>query len=76
MVALRSYVNGDWHVPSDEGVPLHDAVTGDEVARVSSAGIDMASVLEHGRSKGGPALAELTFHQRAALLKTLASHLR
>jgi len=76
MVALRSYVNGDWHVPSDEGVPLHDAVTGDEVARVSSAGIDMASVLEHGRSKGGPALAELTFHQRAALLKALASHLR
>lgn len=76
MVALRSYVNGDWHVPSDEGAPLHDAVTGDEVARVSSAGIDMASVLEHGRSKGGPALAELTFHQRAALLKALASHLR
>ncbi|MCC5698466.1 aldehyde dehydrogenase family protein, partial [Klebsiella pneumoniae] len=36
----------------------------------------MASVLEHGRSKGGPALAELTFHQRAALLKALASHLR
>ncbi|WP_190813359.1 phenylacetic acid degradation bifunctional protein PaaZ [Saccharopolyspora pogona] len=76
MAALRSYVNGDWHAPSDNGVPLHDAVTGEEVARVSSAGIDMAAVLAHGRSRGGPALAELTFHQRAALLKSLASHLR
>ncbi|PKW17374.1 phenylacetic acid degradation bifunctional protein PaaZ [Saccharopolyspora spinosa] len=76
MAALRSYVNGDWHAPSDNGVPLHDAVTGEEVARVSSAGIDMGAVLAHGRSRGGPALAELTFHQRAALLKSLASHLR
>ncbi|MGW3469655.1 phenylacetic acid degradation bifunctional protein PaaZ [Saccharopolyspora sp. NPDC000995] len=76
MAALRSYVNGDWHAPSDNGVSLHDAVTGEEVARVSSAGIDMAAVLAHGRSRGGPALAELTFHQRAALLKSLASNLR
>ncbi|MGP4018969.1 phenylacetic acid degradation bifunctional protein PaaZ [Saccharopolyspora sp. 5N708] len=76
MPALRSYVNGDWHAPSDDGVPLHDAVTGAEIARVSSAGIDMAAVLAHGRGRGGPALAELTFHQRAALLKSLASYLR
>ncbi|SDW95142.1 oxepin-CoA hydrolase / 3-oxo-5,6-dehydrosuberyl-CoA semialdehyde dehydrogenase [Saccharopolyspora shandongensis] len=76
MAALRSYVNGAWHEPADNGVPLRDAVTGEEVARVSSAGIDMAAVLAHGRGSGGPALAELTFHQRAALLKSLASHLR
>ncbi|MBB5158372.1 phenylacetic acid degradation bifunctional protein PaaZ [Saccharopolyspora phatthalungensis] len=76
MAALRSYVNGAWHAPSDDGVPLRDAVTGEEVARVSSAGIDMAAVLAHGRGRGGPALAELTFHQRAALLKSLASYLR
>ncbi|GAA0529281.1 bifunctional aldehyde dehydrogenase/enoyl-CoA hydratase [Saccharopolyspora subtropica] len=76
MAALHSYVNGDWHVPSDGGMPVHDAVTGEEVARISSAGIDMAAVLDHGRRRGGPALAELTFHQRAALLKSLASYLR
>ncbi|MBE9376310.1 phenylacetic acid degradation bifunctional protein PaaZ [Saccharopolyspora sp. HNM0983] len=76
MAALRSYVNGDWHVPADDGVPLRDAVTGAEIARISTAGIDMAGVLDYGRSTGGPALAELTFHQRAALLKALASHLR
>lgn len=73
---LRSYVRGGWHTPDEEGRPLHDAVTGQEVARISSAGIDMAAVLEHGRRVGGPALRALTFHQRAGLLKALAGHLR
>ncbi|GAA1295002.1 phenylacetic acid degradation bifunctional protein PaaZ [Pseudonocardia aurantiaca] len=73
---LRSYVAGGWQAPPDEGRPLFDAVTGDEVARISSAGIDMAGVLDHGRAVGGPALRELTFHQRAGLLKALAGHLR
>ncbi|MGW4113400.1 phenylacetic acid degradation bifunctional protein PaaZ [Actinosynnema sp. NPDC004786] len=76
MAMLRSYVSGRWHVPTAEGAPLHDAVTGEEIARISSQGIDMAAALDHGRRVGGPALRELTFHQRAALLKALASHLR
>jgi len=73
---LRSYVQGEWHSPADQGRPLHDAVTGEEIARVSSAGVDFAGVLEHGRRVGGPALRELTFHQRAGLLKALGGHLR
>ncbi|NIH87766.1 phenylacetic acid degradation bifunctional protein PaaZ [Amycolatopsis granulosa] len=73
---LRSYVSGAWRTGEGEGAPLHDAVTGAEVARISSAGIDMAAALDHGRRVGGPALRELTFHQRAALLKAVASHLR
>ncbi len=73
---LRSYTGGAWRTGSAEGVLLHDAVTGEPVARVSSAGIDMAAALDYGRRVGGPAVRELTFHQRAALLKALASHLR
>lgn len=76
MVVLRSYVSGSWRAPEDEGAPLRDAVTGEEVARISSAGIDMGGALEYGRRTGGPVLRELTFHQRASLLKALASHLR
>ncbi|MBV9846527.1 MAG: phenylacetic acid degradation bifunctional protein PaaZ [Kutzneria sp.] len=76
MALLRSYVNGRWHTAADEGAPLLDAVTGEEVARISSAGVDMGVALEYGRRVGGPALRELTFHQRAALLKALASFLR
>jgi oxepin-CoA hydrolase / 3-oxo-5,6-dehydrosuberyl-CoA semialdehyde dehydrogenase len=73
---LRSYVSGDWHTATDEGRPLHDAVTGAEIAWISSAGVDFAGALDHGRRVGGPALRELTFHQRAALLKALGLHLR
>jgi oxepin-CoA hydrolase/3-oxo-5,6-dehydrosuberyl-CoA semialdehyde dehydrogenase len=73
---LRSYVAGSWFTAADEGVPLHDAVTGEEITRVSSTGVDMRAALEYGRQTGGPALRELTFHQRAALLKALASNLR
>jgi oxepin-CoA hydrolase / 3-oxo-5,6-dehydrosuberyl-CoA semialdehyde dehydrogenase len=75
-MVLPSYVRGSWFTPDDEGQPLPDAVTGDEVARVSTRGVDMAGVLEHGRAVGGAALRELTFHQRAALLKALGSSLR
>jgi oxepin-CoA hydrolase / 3-oxo-5,6-dehydrosuberyl-CoA semialdehyde dehydrogenase len=73
---LRSHVRGGWHAPTEEGRPLHDAVTGEEVARVSSAGIDFAAALDYARTTGGPALRELTFHQRASLLKALGQHLR
>ncbi|RCW46996.1 oxepin-CoA hydrolase/3-oxo-5,6-dehydrosuberyl-CoA semialdehyde dehydrogenase [Halopolyspora algeriensis] len=76
MSVLRNYVSGQWQEPAEDGTPLHDAVTGEEIARISSAGVDMAAALDYGRRIGGPALRELTFHQRAALLKSLASHLR
>ncbi len=75
MAVLASYVSGGWVTPED-GAPLLDAVTGEEVARISTAGVDMAGALAHGRCVGGPALRELTFHQRASLLKALGSHLR
>ena len=76
MVLLRSYVSGDWFAAADEGVAVHDAVTGDEVARVSSAGVDFAGALQHGRRVGGPALRELTFHERANAIKAVALMLR
>ena len=75
-MALRSYVNGSWTTPSAHGTPLLDAVTGEQVATISSAGIDMHAVLEYGRAAAGPALRELTFHQRAAMLKSLGLFLR
>src|SRR5215469_15053875 len=76
MALLRSYVNGDWVSPAGDGRPVFDAVTGEEIARIPAAGIDMAAALSYGRSVGGPALRDLTFHQRAALLKALGSYLR
>ncbi|MET3808680.1 oxepin-CoA hydrolase/3-oxo-5,6-dehydrosuberyl-CoA semialdehyde dehydrogenase [Nakamurella sp. UYEF19] len=76
MTVLSSYLQDRWVTPTDDGAAVHDAVTGEEIARLSTAGLDMAAALEHGRTVGGPALRLLTFHQRAALLKALASFLR
>jgi oxepin-CoA hydrolase/3-oxo-5,6-dehydrosuberyl-CoA semialdehyde dehydrogenase len=73
---LRSYVQGAWIEPTSDGTPVHDAVTGEQIATVSSDGIDMAGVLAYGRATGGPALGELNFHQRAAILKSLGAYLR
>jgi oxepin-CoA hydrolase/3-oxo-5,6-dehydrosuberyl-CoA semialdehyde dehydrogenase len=73
---LRSHVQGRWVEPSGEGTPVHDAVTGERIAAVSSEGIDMGGVLDYGRRTGGPALRELNFHQRAAILKSLGGYLK
>ncbi|MBA3417568.1 MAG: phenylacetic acid degradation bifunctional protein PaaZ [Geodermatophilaceae bacterium] len=72
---LESYVEGHWYAAADDGTPLADAVTGDEVARISSAGLDVPAMLHYGRTVGGPALRQLTFHQRAVILKELATKL-
>ena len=75
-MVLGSYVNGSWMSPSAGGAPLLDAVTGEQVATISSAGIDMRAALEYGRAAGGPALRGLTFHERAAILKSVGQFLR
>src|SRR4051794_37763630 len=72
---LESYTAGTWFRATDEGAPLVDAATGAEVARISSTGVDLAAMTQHARSVGGPALRELTFHERARLLKAMAKHL-
>jgi oxepin-CoA hydrolase / 3-oxo-5,6-dehydrosuberyl-CoA semialdehyde dehydrogenase len=72
---LESYAAGSWYRATDEGTPLLDAATGEEVARVSSTGLDLAAMTDHARTVGGPALRALTFHERAALLKAMAKAL-
>lgn len=72
---LESYVCGRWHEGAGEGTLLRDATTGAVVAQASTAGIDFRAVLDYARRVGGPALRDLTFHQRAALVKQLAKFL-
>ncbi|MEE2041328.1 phenylacetic acid degradation bifunctional protein PaaZ [Nocardiopsis sp. CT-R113] len=72
---LESYAQGSWFAPADEGAPLADANTGETVARISAAGLDVAGMIDHARRVGGPALRRLTFHQRANILKDVAKHL-
>ncbi|MGZ4574149.1 MAG: phenylacetic acid degradation bifunctional protein PaaZ [Mycobacteriaceae bacterium] len=72
---LSSYIGGRWEAPADEGTTLLDAATGEQVARVSTKALDYASILSYARTVGGPALRELTFPQRAVLLRSLGKYL-
>ena len=75
---LPSFVQGAWWQPSDAELAAHpaaevrDAVTGEVVTRVSSAGLDLAGAMAYARDTGQTSLGALTFHQRAVLLKQLA----
>lgn len=72
---LESYVHGTWTAGSGEGRPVRHAATGEEVARVSSEGLDFAATVAHAREVGVPALRDLTFSQRAGLLRDLVKAL-
>jgi len=74
MSVVESYVQGGWHRP-DGGARILHAVTGAELATISSAGVDMAAVASYARTVGGPALRDMTFHDRAAMLRSVGKHL-
>ncbi|MDX3130084.1 phenylacetic acid degradation bifunctional protein PaaZ [Streptomyces europaeiscabiei] len=76
---LESHLQDTWVAPSVAGstaADVLDAVTGETVCRVSSAGLDLAGAFDHARRTGGPMLRALTFHQRADLLDALAAAVR
>lgn len=72
---LESYVCGGWRTAPDAGKPLLSAVDSHEVARISSNGLDVGAVTNHARTVGAPALAQMTFHDRAGCLKALGATL-
>ena len=71
---LPSYVRDAWWRPAAGGPAevVRDASTGEEVAGVSAAGLDLPGVLAHARTVGQRSLGALTFHERAVLLKQFA----
>ena len=73
---LESYVQDAWWSPADtddaDATSVRDASTGEEVCRVSTAGLDLPAALTHARTVGQDSLGALTFHQRALLLKQFA----
>ena len=75
VIPLHSYAAGRWVPPSGALARLKSAVTGEVIAEIGAAGLDVAAMAEHARKAGGPALRALTFHQRAAMLKALAQYL-
>jgi oxepin-CoA hydrolase/3-oxo-5,6-dehydrosuberyl-CoA semialdehyde dehydrogenase len=74
MKILESYINGGWVSGNGEGVPMHDAVTGEVIALSDTSGFDFAEILNYGRTNG-QALRKMTFQERGNMLKKLAFHL-
>lgn len=72
---LANYVCGEWKEGSGPGEALKDPVTGDELARVSSHGVDAKAALEFARIEGGAALRALNYRARAELLAKMAETL-
>ena len=72
---LEHYVAGRWRTPDDDGLPVVDAATGEEVARLSTAPVPAVEALAHARGSAGAEIRAMTFHQRAAAIKALALHL-
>src|SRR5919205_1398343 len=72
---LGNYVIGNWISGDGDGQPLYDAVNGELIATATTKGLDFASILQHGREVGNPALRKMTFHERGRMLKALATYL-
>jgi 3,4-dehydroadipyl-CoA semialdehyde dehydrogenase len=69
---LANYVSGQWSEGAGLGETLIDPVTGDELANISSQGVDLEAALTFVRAHGGPALRQLTYAQRAEILAKIA----
>lgn len=75
MQRFQNYVLGQW--VDGEGVEQlqYNAITGDVIGEVSSAGLDYEEILAYGRTKGGAQLRKMTFQERGRMLKALALYL-
>ena len=75
MIHYQNYALGKWIKGDGEGTPLFNAITGNEIGRASSKGLDFAEMMDYARKVGSPALRKMTFQQRGLMLKALALHL-
>ena len=75
MQTFQNYVLGQWVSGEGEETEQFNAITGDKIGTVSSAGIDFSAVLEYGRMVGGAPLRKMTFQERGRMLKALALYL-
>lgn len=73
---LPNHLGGQWLTGTGAGTPLFDPVLGTELARVSSAGLDLAAGFAFARDQGGAALRALSYGERAGLLGAIVKVLQ
>ncbi len=75
MRKIEHYATGNWTTGTEEGIPIHDAITGEAFTSVAIEGLDISEILNYGRTKGGEQLRKMTFQERGNMLKSLALYL-
>lgn len=75
MIQVKNYVCGQWVAGEGSEQQIYNAITGDVIGSVSSAGLDYAAILDYGRTIGGKVLRKMSFQDRGRMLKALALHL-
>src|SRR5687767_7413986 len=69
---LQSYVEGKWQRGSGNGSTLVNPATEQALGAATADGIDFSRALAYARSEGRPAIAQMTFAQRAEMLRMIA----
>jgi len=70
-----SYAYGEWIRGAGDAKVLRDASTGAPVSLIDSTGLNFQDMLSYGRERGSVQLQDMSFHQRALLLKSLGQAL-
>ncbi|MHA6324762.1 phenylacetic acid degradation bifunctional protein PaaZ [Roseivivax sp. CAU 1753] len=75
LLDVKSFAAGQWVAPDSNARMIENAVTGAPLGRAGNDTLDVQGMLDHARQIGGPALRAMTFHDRARMLKALATDL-
>ena len=73
---IQSFLFSQWHDGDGDGIALLNPATEEVVAHASTDGLDLAAALDFARRTGGPALRQMTFVERAAMLERIAATLQ
>jgi len=72
---IESFAAGQWIGCDDSARNIYSAITGEAIARAGNSQLDVCAMLDYGRHVGGPALRNVSFHDRAKILKSIALYL-
>lgn len=75
LLQVSSFVAGEWIAPGSGARSIENAVTGEVMATAGNNALDSQAMLDYARNTGGAALRNMTFHDRARMLKALATYL-
>ena len=73
MIEVQSFAQGQWLQPDDNARAIHSAIDGSQIAIAGRTDLDTHLMLRFAREEGGPALRQLSFHDRAKRIKAVAT---